>query len=431
MSARWVFLFSFLLYLFTLGGHYTTGDGFHKVQWAKQIIAGGPLWIDSTTGAPPKYGFGHSLIAIPGLALSNALKLHGLHIEAATYTVLFALNGAFLLYLLALYLSPYYEPRKVWIAVCGIGLATSWWPYTKLDFTEVFVVTFFLLAFLLLLRGKNFLGFLCAGFLILLRSDSVSLVGILLIWNLLRSRSKKTVLLSVAGIIPPLAIFSILNLLRFGTFLDRGYANESFTNPLLVGLYGILFSPGKSVFLFSPPLILGFIGWRRFRSRLPDNALLFLSVFVVQLFLYSKWWDWSGDDSWGVRFMLLGVILMTIPMVEVLNAKFMLSVLVLGVALQLPAILVSGLDYVLLVHTGSVQRQRSGVEGINLVDLDDMRFNPRYSQIVGNYELLQYRLGFKTKRLPSASQLPHNEVTIDTPLSGNLGRCDLDFWWCR
>jgi hypothetical protein len=411
-----------------LGGHYTTGDGFHKIQWAKQIISGGPLWIDTTTAAPPKYGIGHSLIALPGLAISGALKAHGLHVEAAMYTVLFALNGALLLYVIWLYLSPHYEPRRVWIVICSIGLATSWWPYTKLDFTEVFVVTIFFLAFFLLRKEKTLLGFLCAGFLVLLRSDSIVLVAILFLWHLIKNPTKKQLLLGSTGILPWLAIFGIINFFRFGTFFDHGYANESFSNPLLVGLYGILLSPGKSVFLFSPPVFLGFLGWRLFKMRSRDDALLFLTVFAAQLILYSKWWDWSGDDSWGVRFMLLGVILMTIPMIEILNRKLVVSTLVLGVALQLPAVLVSGLDYVLLVHTHSVQRQRAGIEGTNAVDLEDIRFNPRYSQILGNYDLLLYRLGFNTGRLPSPNQPP---TAIENPPGRRPGRCDLDFWWCR
>jgi hypothetical protein len=48
----------------------------------------------------PKYGIGHSLIAMPGLAIAHTLSAWGLHAEAALYTMLFAVNGALLLCLI-------------------------------------------------------------------------------------------------------------------------------------------------------------------------------------------------------------------------------------------------------------------------------------------------------------------------------------------
>jgi hypothetical protein len=111
--ARRAFAVFLLLYVITMGGHYTSGDGFYKVQGAKQIISGGPYWIDTTTGNPPKYGIGHSLTAILPVALSKIFSAFGFHAEAALYTVVFALNGAFLLYLVAIYLGPRYDANKV------------------------------------------------------------------------------------------------------------------------------------------------------------------------------------------------------------------------------------------------------------------------------------------------------------------------------
>jgi hypothetical protein len=46
---------------------------------------------------------------------------------------------------------------------------------------------------------------------------------------------------------------------------------------------------------------------------------LFAGVFVVELFFFATWWDWSGDDAWGVRFLIPGIMLMTIPAIEVLE----------------------------------------------------------------------------------------------------------------
>jgi hypothetical protein len=310
----------------------------------------------------------------------------------------------------------------------AIGLATSWWPYTKLDFTEPLITTTFFLSFLLLKNGRTLGGFSCAGFLLLLRTDSVVLVAVLFVWHLRRSRASSALWLSIAGTLPSLICCVTLNLLRFGTVLDRGYANESFTTPLMVGIYGILFSAGKSVFLFSPPLIAGVAGWRALRRSLPDDALLFAAVFLAQLVFYAQWWDWSGDDSWGVRFLLLSVVLMTIPIIEVTNRRLIFATLLLGFIIQVPAVLVTGLEYVVKVHTATLQRARIGIAGQNTIDLEDIRFNPRYSQVTGQYAIVLNRIVVNappTSIQQSPTTLSHGQF------SGTKGRCRWDFWWCR
>jgi hypothetical protein len=429
----YVFLVFFAVYLFTAGGHYTSGDGFYKVKWAKQLVSGGPYWRDAQTGAPPRYGIGHSLIAAPGMFVAKLLSRFGLRTEAVFYTSLFALNGAFLLYLIALYLSQIYDPRHVWITTSLIGLGTMWWPYTKLDFTEAFVATFFFAAFLLLKRGHLIAGFACAGFLLLLRADSAFLIAVLAIYQFRQLPTRRTINAVLAGILPMVLLFAVVNAMRFGAPWDRGYIGESFSNPLLVGLYGILFSAGKSVFIFSPPLILGFMAWKKFKQRLPEDAWLFLSIFVCQLLMYAMWWDWSGDDSWGVRFLLTGVVLMTIPCVELVNRKVLVTAaLLVGLVVQIPGVLVSGLNYVVIIHSGQVQRQRIGVDGYNVIDLEEIRFNPNYSQIAGNYALLAQRIGMSRPGTTSVEQ-----KQTGTPVSEALQfvsaeqGCALDLWWCR
>ncbi|HXZ80829.1 MAG TPA: hypothetical protein VEG30_12930 [Terriglobales bacterium] len=431
----WVFWTLLFVYSLTWAGHYTSGDGAQKVQWARQILAGGPYLTDVVTGHPPKYGVGHTILALPPLLLSKILlAARGLHSEAALYTFLFVVNGAFLLYLIARYLSLQYSPRQTWAAVLIVGLATSWWPYTKLDFTEVFVLTFFFAGFLLLKSEYNILGFSCAGFAILLRTDSIVLFALLLIWQIRRQRPKRAVLEALAGVLPIAIVYVTVNLLRYGSILDHGYPGESFSNPLLIGLYGILFSSGKSVFLFSPALLLGFLGWKKFRRILPLDADLFLEVFLCELLIYSKWWDWSGDDSWGVRYMIPGVILMTIPCVEMLERRVLTaSVVLIGLCIQIPAVLVSGLEYVVAVHDFTLKRKAMYVEGWNRIDVDDVRFNPRYSQIVGNYELLRLKVG--KARISGFSE---TEEQTGTPLEQSLrekkipqtGTCSLDLIWC-
>jgi hypothetical protein len=196
-----------------------------------------------------------------------------------------------------------------------------------------------------------------------------------------------------------------------------------------VGLYGVLFSAGKSIFLFFPPLILGVWARTRFRKLLPDDALLFGSVFLCQLFFYARWWDWSGDNGWGVRFFLLSTVLMTLPLAALLNRKLVIASIILGFAVQLPAVVLSGLDYLLVVHGGYIHRPVDGAPGENTVDIEDVRFNPRYSQIAMQYSMVLASVHDDR----SSSSLPGPGPRSDeNAITHNTNRhCSWDFWWCR
>jgi hypothetical protein len=392
-----VFLGFFAVYLFTWGGHYTSADGAQKIAWAKVMLFGSSAGIKpGPNGVYSKYGIGHSLIAMLPVAAASWIQKHtGIRCEAALYTLIFVTNGALLLAFIAYYLFQFYEPSRVWWTVALIGFATTWWPYTKMDFSEVLVTTILFAGFVLMRFGRPVLGMLLAASTITIRPDSVLLVALLALWWLFEQPTLGVAVKLGLAILPSLLIVAAANYARYHSAFDSGYAGEGFTTPLLLGLTGILFSAGKSIFLFSPPLILGFLGWKQFRERLATraDALLFVAVFTAQLLVYSKWWDWSSDDAWGVRFMIPALVLMCIPAVEVLERRLLVAaVAAAGVSVQVLAVLVGGLDYLLLMSSQQPQRQALFVSGRNRVDLEDIRFNPNYSQIAGNWILLRHLL---------------------------------------
>src|SRR4029078_13000783 len=203
-----------------------------------------------------------------------------------------------------------------------IGAGTIWWPYTKLDFSEPLMLTALFAGFLLIRSGRDVAGLAVASVAGLLKVEAFLAVGVLVVWWLLVSRpSIRRALALGASLAPAVLVHAIAALARTGGPDGAYYANEQFSTPLLVGLYGLLLSPGKSALLFSPPLVLGLVGWRRFAGT-PEgrqDALLFASLATSQLLLYACWCDWSGDDAWGPRFMVPGVVLMTIPAVAALE----------------------------------------------------------------------------------------------------------------
>jgi hypothetical protein len=74
-----------------------------------------------------------------------------------------------------------------------------------------------------------------------------------------------------------------------------------FSGDLFAGLYGFLLSSGKSVFLYSPPLVLGLFGlgtaWRHRRAE----SAFFVSLIVVSLLFNAKFRHWHADYCWGPR----------------------------------------------------------------------------------------------------------------------------------
>lgn len=433
-----VFFFFLAAYLITWGGHYTSGDGAQKIAWAKAMLSGASSGVSpSPNGIYSKYGIGHSLIAMPALAIASFLRSHtGIRSEAALYTLIFVFNGAILLALIAYYLSHFYARRQVLWVVGVIGLATTWWPYTKLDFSEPLVTTLLFAGFVLMRFGRPMTGMLTAAFTITIRPDAGILVALLALWFLLGEPGRRNIIKITVPVLPWIAVVAWSNYTRYHSIFDHGYANEGFTTPVLIGLEGILFSPGKSIFVFSPPLVLGFLGWRRFwRNRaLRADAGLFLAIFSAELLTYAKWWDWSSDDAWGIRFMIPAVVIMCIPAVEVVErrARLAAGLALCGVIIQLIPVLVGGLDYLLLVRNHEAKRTALYLSGLNRVDFEDIRFNPRYSQIAGSWILLRHML-----HMPPRAGAPDASANSGTPLYETLPAAvwseaaQWDFFWTR
>lgn len=94
------------------------------------------------------------------------------------------------------------------------------------------------------------------------------------------------------------------NYARFGSVFDSGYGDETFSTPFYVGLYGLLLSSGKSLFLYSPVAVLALFGWRRLFGRQPAEALVFGALAAVTVLYYSAWWAWHGGWCWGPRLLV-------------------------------------------------------------------------------------------------------------------------------
>lgn len=77
-----------------------------------------------------------------------------------------------------------------------------------------------------------------------------------------------------------------------------------FSYPILAGIYGFLFSPMRSVFLYSPPLIGALLLWPRFIREHGRKAILLLAIPIYYMLVYAKTQGWFAGYSWGPRYMV-------------------------------------------------------------------------------------------------------------------------------
>ena len=149
-----------------------------------------------------------------------------------------------------------------------------------------------------------------------------------------------------AGLALPAGLLLFYNLGVAGN-IAGGYGLRGsaafFHHNLLAGVAGILISPTRGLFVFSPFLVFLFLAWRylpRDRRERALTAAMGIAV-VMQILLYAKA-DWRAGVSWGPRYMtdLLPFLMwMLVPVVSVLRgAGRLLFQSAVGVAIFIEAI---------------------------------------------------------------------------------------------
>ena len=147
-----------------------------------------------------------------------------------------------------------------------------------------------------------------------------------------RNELKKAIWFA-AGTAIPIAILFIYNASLFGNPLDFGYPAvaengrklNSFSTPFYVGLYGFLLSPGKSVFLFSPPLLLGLLGIRKLWKANRGLAFLAMTAPLLYIAFFCTYAQWEGGYSYGPRYLVPSLALFSITIGTALDRRDQLA----------------------------------------------------------------------------------------------------------
>jgi hypothetical protein len=149
--------------------------------------------------------------------------------------------------------------------------------------------------------------------------------------------------LFAAGCSVGLLAFMAFNHARFGTPFAPGRYDDPllFSGNPVAGLLSLLASPGKSIVLFSPPVILALAGVRGLRRRAPMLLTAIGLVSLVHVLVIIQFAFFGGDWCWGPRYLLVLVPLWALAFpfaAERLNRGIVTSIVALGLVVQVMAI---------------------------------------------------------------------------------------------
>jgi len=263
------------------------------------------------------------------------------------------------------------------LAGLTVIFSTPFWVYSQTFFAEPLTALLSVLAWQLMVRYKytgtrRFLiaSGTVAGAVAWVRPLGGIILPVLALYFLLILKDRSTrisgnrIPADLTAFLVPVAtgLAGILayNQLRFGHVLETGYDRlpdgsfRSFTLDPLTGLNILLFSPGKSVFVFAPLLILApFAIIRAFTQKSRRRDVLFFAVLsLLYLIVLSSWARVEGGVSWGPRLLLPAIPFLWFTLGDLFNTRrrplqiLLATLLITGIVIQFSGVMVNFSTYV-------------------------------------------------------------------------------------
>lgn len=119
------------------------------------------------------------------------------------------------------------------------------------------------------------------------------------------ARIRATILAIVGaaiGVVPLL----VYNAVAFGNPLEQGYGTKPFDTSPLVGLYGLLLSPSRGLFVYEPYMLFAFAAivlLKPGRDHLELRLLSLTYAWAATAILYATYAEWWGGRVFGPRFL--------------------------------------------------------------------------------------------------------------------------------
>lgn len=277
----------------------------------------------------------------------------------------------------------------------------------------------------------------CLGFAVMMRASAILFVPAFLIAVVWRSRTIRSVSIVVSGLAIPAIVVMLNNWWRFGSISDTGYPPLKYDTPVLEGIFGLLASPGKGLFFFAPLAL--YAVSKVFRAWAIDRELTLIVVWglLSNIWLFSRFEIWSGDNAYGPRYMGIVLPLMLVLLCVVgkeLRPRNIILPWLVGLTLTLGGAFTYFnavyYKYVpdLIAYTGESAKSPDG--SINWTEIrQTVNFVPRYSQIYTHSESIDDSLGNFVSSLRADKKIQIFEGGIAGQLSWYSAETRLDTWW--
>ena len=222
------------------------------------------------------------------------------------------------------------KPSIALLLTAAYAFGTTTWVVSSQALWQHGLAEVLVIGALLLLTGPcTAPRVLAAGLLLGLmagnRPPDVILAAALGVYGLFWAGRRRAALLFAGAALPMVLVLLYNFAAAYNIFGGYGLIGKArfFSHELLPGVAGLLFSPTKGLFVFSPFLLFVALAWRHLpRSREERALTLAMSAgIVIQILLYAKA-DWRGGLSWGPRYMtdLLPFLMwMLVPVVAALR----------------------------------------------------------------------------------------------------------------
>jgi hypothetical protein len=443
---RWIFILFCLIYLLTAKGYLESSDTEFSLRTARAIVEDFSLSIKISPEEAERvyltesglayswYGIGLPLLFIPFVLAGNALaSLAGMP-EAQVigflisfYSVPFGAGTCVIVFRLVKLFGA--DNRTALETAVLLGLATLCWRYSGSDFSEMAQLFLLSAAVYGVLRNTTrslVAGSLALFWLLLLKAASVVFLPAFAGYILFRNRPINRQTLRRVGAYFSLVFLAgglllLLNYLRFGNPLETGYgvhATEFYPARLPMNTVRLLVSLNKGLLVYSPIILAGLLGYRRFFRMFRQEATFFASLIGLNLCVSAMYGHYGGGWSWGPRLLIPTLALWLLPLHILLGrrgwARGMLMVLAcVSCLVQLVGVLQKAQEYHQIRY--------------NLVPSDVRSEMP--ADIIGSAVILRHKLlrGDNVYRLAEFGV--RSQATIDT------GRFEtfrgLNLWYCH
>jgi hypothetical protein len=327
-ESLWLFVLFVSLYSLTMSGHLYTADGVLTYETTRSLAERGSLelprpgflTLENTKGKPvSRYSWGQPILLMPFYWL-GVIAGH-LFADGASGKEAWCLGSVIfssvvvggLLVLATRYLSRVLgaDERAALFVAFAAGCGSILWVYSQDLFRNPLAALLLTTATASLFgvhKRPRLVHLSGAAFLLLVqvRMDGLLALPILLGWLVWAGRNRAWihrraaiipwVLWSIGGLL----LVGLNNLVRFGNPFRIPY--NFYTESLLISIPGFIWSSDKSMFLYSPPLLLVLSAipmvWRWRKSE----TVVILALALVYLVSYGKYHHWFGGRCWGPRY---------------------------------------------------------------------------------------------------------------------------------